>query len=50
MYSLKEAWVKMHGDVPFDGWDGTIYCKETDAATTFSPTRHTATCQPLRSR
>ena len=35
MYSLKEAWIKMHGGLPFDDWDGTIYCKETDAVSTF---------------
>lgn len=35
MYSLKEAWVKMHGSLPADNWDGRIYCCETDAAMTF---------------
>ena len=35
MYSLKEAWIKMHGSMPMDQWDGKIYCNETDAAVTF---------------
>jgi len=35
MYSLKEAWIKMHGKEPMDQWDGKIYCNETDAAVTF---------------
>ncbi len=35
MYSLKEAWIKMHGTVPFPGWDGKLYCAETDAAITY---------------
>ena len=35
MYSLKEAWIKMHGSLPADNWDGRIYCCETDAAMTF---------------
>ena len=35
MYSLKEAWVKMHGREPMEQWDGKIYCDETDAAVTF---------------
>ena len=30
MYSLKEAWMIMHGSVPFEGWDGLIYCNLTD--------------------
>ena len=35
MYSLEEAWIKMHGSHPFEGWDGKMYCNETDAAITF---------------
>lgn len=35
MYSLKEAWAKMHGEEPVAHWDGKIYCNETDAAITF---------------
>lgn len=35
MYSLKEAWIKMHGAEPVDDWDGKLYCGETDAAATY---------------
>ena len=35
MYTLKEAWQKMHGSFPYDGWDGSIICNDTDAAITF---------------
>lgn len=35
MYSLKEAWMLMHGRLPYEGWDGKICCNETDAAITF---------------
>ncbi|MBR2154021.1 MAG: helix-turn-helix transcriptional regulator [Bacteroidaceae bacterium] len=35
MYSLREAWFKMHGQLPYEQWDGRIYCQETDAAITF---------------
>ena len=35
MYSLKEAWIKMHGKEPVEQWDGKIYCNETDANITF---------------
>lgn len=35
MYSLKEAWIKMNGAEPYSGWDGKIYCAETDAAITY---------------
>ena len=31
MYSLKESWIKMHGTVPFEGWDGSMYCTKTNA-------------------
>ena len=39
MYSLKEAWIKMQDDVPFEGWDGRMYCVRTDAAVTFRANR-----------
>ena len=35
MYSLREAWIKMHGQLPYEQWDGRMYCQETDAAITF---------------
>lgn len=35
MYSLKEAWIKMNGGVPYEQWDGRMYCIETDANITF---------------
>lgn len=35
MYTLREAWMKMHGCPPYDGWDGKIICNDTDAAITF---------------
>ena len=35
MYTLKEAWQKMHGSFPYDGWDGSLICNDTDAAITF---------------
>ncbi|MBP3822436.1 MAG: helix-turn-helix transcriptional regulator [Bacteroidaceae bacterium] len=35
MYNLKEAWVLMHGELPFKNWDGRMYCNETDASITF---------------
>ncbi|MBQ9398623.1 MAG: helix-turn-helix transcriptional regulator [Bacteroidales bacterium] len=35
MYSLKEAWVKMQGSLPFEGWEGRLYCNHTDAAITY---------------
>jgi len=35
MYSLKEAWVLMHGGLPFKNWNGRIYCNTTDASITF---------------
>ena len=25
MYSLKEAWIKMHGAESVEDWDGTMY-------------------------
>ncbi len=35
MYTLEEAWVKMHGKKPFEEWDGKMYCNATDAEITF---------------
>lgn len=35
MYSLKEAWIKMHGHLPYEGWDGRIQCDRADASMTF---------------
>jgi len=35
MYSLKEAWIIMLGSLPIEGWDGKIYCNETNAAITY---------------
>ena len=35
MYSLKEAWIKMLGQLPYEQWDGRMYCQETDATITF---------------
>lgn len=35
MYSLREAWLRMHGAEPIENWDGKIFCGETDAAITY---------------
>lgn len=35
MYTLREAWMKMHGCPPYDGWGGKIICNDTDAEITF---------------
>lgn len=35
MYTLREAWIKMHGREPIEHWDGKMYCNKTDAAITF---------------
>jgi len=29
MYSLKEAWTLMYGELPVEGWDGRFYCLES---------------------
>ncbi len=34
MYTLKEAWIKMIGEIPYPDWDGKMYCTETDAVIT----------------
>jgi len=39
MYSLKEAWIKMLGEVPYEGWDGRIMCVRTDSDMTFKANR-----------
>ncbi|MBQ9641137.1 MAG: helix-turn-helix transcriptional regulator [Bacteroidaceae bacterium] len=35
MYTLKEAWILMHGEPPIKNWDGKMFCSETDAAITY---------------
>lgn len=35
MYTLKEGWNVMFGEMPLKNWDGKMYCTETDAAKTF---------------
>lgn len=35
MYSLKDAWLKMHGCLPYIGWEGNVICDDTDASITF---------------
>ena len=35
MYTLKEAWIKMHGSLPYEGWDGRLHCGVTDAELTY---------------
>lgn len=40
MYSLKEAWMIIQGDLPYEGWDGSIICVDTDPEIT-SGTNHT---------
>lgn len=35
MYSLKDAWVKMQGSVPYKNWDGKMHCAWTDTPMTF---------------
>ena len=35
MYTLKEVWNVMFGEMPLKNWDGKMYCTETDAAKTF---------------
>lgn len=39
MYSLKDAWVRMHGRLPYEGWDGRIQCDRTEAEMTFRANR-----------
>ncbi len=39
MYSLKDAWIIMHGRPPFEGWNGRIVCAWTDAEITFRANR-----------
>ena len=31
MLSLKESWIRMYGTVPFEGWDGLMYCTRSNA-------------------
>lgn len=35
MYTLKESWYVMFGEMPMENWDGKMYCIETDAGMTF---------------
>lgn len=35
MYTLREAWLLMHGCEPVENWDGKMYCNTTDAAITY---------------
>jgi AraC-like DNA-binding protein len=35
MYSLREAWIMMNGHLPYEQWEGRMYCIETDATITF---------------
>ena len=35
MYTLREAWIKMHGADPVEHWDGKIYCNLTNSEVTF---------------
>lgn len=35
MYSLREAWIIMYGNLPYEEWEGKMYCRVTDAASTF---------------
>ena len=35
MYTLKQGWMAMIGEMPMENWDGKIHCLETDAALTF---------------
>lgn len=35
MYTLREVWNVMFGEMPMKNWDGKMYCMETDAARTF---------------
>ena len=34
MYTIKESWQTMFGQMPMENWDGEIYCVETNAAKT----------------
>ena len=35
MYTLKEGWIAIQGSLPMEGWDGKMYCIETNAEMTF---------------
>jgi AraC-like DNA-binding protein len=39
MYTLKEGWIAMHGEMPTDDWDGKLYCDKTDADRIFLTNR-----------
>lgn len=34
MYTLKQGWMAMFGEMPMENWDGKMLCLETDAALT----------------
>lgn len=34
MYTLKQGWMAMIGEMPMENWDGKMYCLETDATLT----------------
>ena len=35
MYTLKEGWIAMHGEMPTADWDGKFFCDKTDSDRTF---------------
>lgn len=35
MYTLKEGWIAMHGEMPTADWDGKLFCDKTDSDRTF---------------
>lgn len=35
MYTLKQGWMAMFGEMPMEDWDGKMHCLETDASLTF---------------
>ena len=35
MYTLKEGWIAMHGEMPTADWDGKLFCDRTDSDRTF---------------
>ncbi|MBQ9310771.1 MAG: helix-turn-helix transcriptional regulator [Bacteroidales bacterium] len=39
MYTLKDAWIIMHGKSPFEGWNGRVMCARTDAEISFRANR-----------
>ena len=39
MYSLNDAWIKMHDLPPLENWDGKMYCNQTDKNITYRANR-----------